>query len=67
MKALTVALLAFAVASGAALAGGDDYDAANDEEGKGPVYYGFVRDNRGSPVGDARVVLQPKQGEPLVL
>jgi hypothetical protein len=67
MKALTVALIAFLVASGAALAGGDDYDAANDEEGKGPVYYGFVRDNRGSPVGDARVVLQPKQGEPLVL
>ena len=36
--------------AGAALAGGDDYDAANDEEGKGPVYFGFVRDNRGSPV-----------------
>ena len=50
-----------------ALAGGDDYDAMNDEEGKGPVYYGFVRDNRGSPVADARVVLQPKSGEPLVL
>ena len=30
MKALTIALIAFAVASGAALAGGDDYDAAND-------------------------------------
>ena len=50
-----------------AFAGGDDYDAANDTEGKGPVYYGFVRDNRGSPVADARVVLQPKSGEPLVL
>jgi hypothetical protein len=50
-----------------ALGGGDDYDAMNDEEGKGPVYYGFVRDNRGSPVADARVVLQPKSGEPLVL
>jgi hypothetical protein len=50
-----------------ALGGGDDYDALNDEEGKGPVYYGFVRDNRGSPVADARVVLQPKTGEPMVL
>jgi hypothetical protein len=50
-----------------AFGGGDDYDAMNDEEGKGPVYYGFVRDNRGSPVADARVVLQPKSGEPLVL
>ena len=63
----TVALIALAVASGAALAGGDDYDAANDEEGKGPVYYGFVRDNRGSPVADAQVVLKPKSGEALVL
>ena len=50
-----------------ALAGGDDYDAANDTEDKGPVYFGFVRDNRGSPVADARVVLQPKSGEALVL
>jgi hypothetical protein len=60
------ACAALALAS-PALAGGDDYDAANDEEGKGPVYYGFVRDNRGSPVADARVVLQPKSGEALVL
>jgi hypothetical protein len=50
-----------------AFAGGDDYDAANDTEGKGPVYYGFVRDHRGSPVADARVVLQPKGGQPLEL
>jgi hypothetical protein len=49
------------------LAGGDDYDAANDTEAKGPVYFGFVRDNRGSPVADARVVLQPKSGDALVL
>ena len=63
----TVMVMALAAVSCAALAGGDDYDAANDEEGKGPVYYGFVRDNRGSPVADARVVLQPKSGDPLVL
>jgi hypothetical protein len=50
-----------------AFAGGDDYDAANDTEGKGPVYYGFVRDNRGAPVADARVVLQPKTGDPTVI
>ena len=35
-----------------ALAGGDDYDAANDTEGKGPAYFGFVRDTRGSPVSE---------------
>ena len=50
-----------------AMAGGDDYDAANDTEGKGPVYYGFVRDSRGAPVADARVVLQPKSGGPTVI
>ena len=37
-----------------AWAGGDDYDAANDTEGKGPAYFGFVRDTRGSPVSDAQ-------------
>lgn len=63
ISAATIAL-AFAIP---ALAGGDDYDAANDTEGKGPVYYGFVRDNRGAPVANARVVLRPKTGEPTVI
>lgn len=50
-----------------AYAGGDDYDAMNDTEGKGPAYFGFVRDTRGSPVPNAEVVLRPKKGEPVVL
>ena len=50
-----------------ALAGGDDYDAANDVKGAGPAYFGFVRDARGSPVVDAQVVLQPKKGKPVSL
>ena len=63
-----IAAAVFAAALGApALAGGDDYDAMNDTEGKGPAYFGFVRDTRGSPVSDAQVVLRPKQGEPVVL
>lgn len=67
-KIALLAGLALVLAFGApAWGGGDDYDAANDTEGKGPVYFGFVRDNRGSPVPDARVVLQPKSGDPLVL
>jgi hypothetical protein len=48
-------------------AGGDDYDADNDTEGKGPAYFGFVRDHRGSPVADAQVVLRPKTGEPVAI
>jgi hypothetical protein len=50
-----------------AFAGGDDYDAANDVKGEGPAYFGFVRDNRGSPVIDAQVVLTPKKGKPVSL
>jgi hypothetical protein len=47
------------------LAGGDDYDAENDKDGEGPAYFGFVRDHRGVPVADARVVLKPKVGTPV--
>ena len=62
--ALTALTLAFAAP---ALAGGDDYDAMNDTEGRGPAYFGFVRDTRGSAVSDAQVTLRPKKGEPVVL
>ncbi len=63
-----VVVASCAVALGApAFAGGDDYDAMSDTEGKGPAYFGFVRDTRGSPVSDAQVVLRPKKGEPVTL
>ena len=56
------------VGTGASVHAGDgDYDAALDAEGKGPVYFGFVRDNRGSSVPDAMVVLRPKEGEPVTI
>jgi hypothetical protein len=60
---------AFAFLSGApsAFAGGDDYDAMNDTEGAGPAYLGFVRDQRGSPVSDAQVILRPKMGDPVTI
>ena len=60
LRAMTaLSLMAFAAAT-AATAGDGDYDAAADAEGKGPAYFGFVRDARGSPVPDARVALQSK-------
>ena len=65
--ALTIALVAGMAAATQAFAGGDDYDAANDVKGAGPAYFGFVRDNRGSPVIDAQVLLQPKKGKPVAL
>ena len=66
IRAMTVAA-ALATACVPALAGGDDYDAMNDTEGAGPAYFGFVRDQRGSPVSDAQVVLRPKTGDPVTI
>ncbi len=54
--------VALAVSSGA-FAGGDDIDATGDFKDEGPSYFGFVRDNRGSPVSDAVVKLIPKTGD----
>jgi hypothetical protein len=65
--AVRIAAVALVLSAVPALAGGDDYDAANDTEGRGPVYFGFVRDNRGAAIADARVVLQPKSGEPTII
>ena len=65
IRAIAVALALAAAAQ--AHAGGDYYDAANDVKGAGPAYFGFVRDNRGSPVADAEVVLQPKKGKTVAL
>jgi hypothetical protein len=65
--ALAVALVTGMTAGTRVYAGGEDYDAANEVKGAGPAYFGFVRDHRGSPVADAQVVLQPKQGKPVSL
>jgi hypothetical protein len=70
MNTLLIRAIALAVgvtATMPAFAGGDDYDAANDVKGEGPAYFGFVRDNRGSPVVDAQVMLTPKKGKAVVL
>lgn len=66
IRTLASAALAASLAA-PAFAGGDDYDATNDEGGRGPAYFGFVRDHRGSPVSDAQVTLRPKIGDPVVL
>ena len=69
MSIRTMALVAVlaAACSVPAFAGGDDYDAMNDTEGAGPAYFGFVRDQRGSPVSDAQVVLRPKTGDAVTI
>ena len=66
-RTLTLTAIVGLAVCGSAFAGGDDYDADNDTEGKGPAYFGFVRDHRGSPVADASVVLTPKSGEAVTI
>ena len=63
----SIAFVMVTAAAPQAVAGGDDYDAANDVKGAGPAYFGFVRDHRGSPVPDAQVMLQPRKGKPVAL
>ena len=65
MRAIVLALCAAAGHGSQALAGGDEYDGANDTAGAGPAYFGFVRDTRGSPVANAVVLLRPKSGNPV--
>jgi hypothetical protein len=69
MRAILMVGAALLLAPGAdtARAGGDDYDASNDTEGAGPAYFGFVRDQRGSPISDAQVILRPKMGDPVTI
>ena len=55
--------LAVAALSTGALAGGDDYDPANDKEREGPVYFGFVRDANGAAVSGAAVTLSATNGK----
>ena len=59
--------LALGALSTAALAGGDDYDAANDKEREGPVYFGFVRDANGAAVSGATVTLVSTNGQKATL
>ena len=54
-RTLSVAACVAALAA-PAHGGGDNYDAMNDTKGKGPAYFGFVRDHRGSPVSRCRRV-----------
>ncbi len=59
--------LALGALSTTALAGGDDYDPANDKEREGPVYFGFVRDANGAAVAGAAVTLTATNGKTTTL
>ena len=67
IRRITLAIGLAAGACGVAIAGGDGYDGPIDTDGAGPVIFGFVRDQRGSSVPDATVVLRPRKGQPISL
>jgi hypothetical protein len=67
IRSLVIAACIVAASGTFVFAGGDDYDAANDTEGAGPAYFGFVRDHRGSAVPEAQVMLRPRTGEPVTI
>ena len=59
--------LALGALSTTALAGGDEYDPANDKEREGPVYFGFVRAANGAAVAGAAVTLTATNGKTTTL
>ena len=63
MLALAFGALSLGALATTALAGGDDYDPANDKEREGPVYFGFVRDANGAAVSGATVTLVAANGQ----
>ena len=67
MLALAFGALSLGALSTTALAGGDDYDPANDQEREGPVYFGFVRDANGAAVSGATVTLVSTNGQKATL
>jgi len=50
-----LACLALAAAASGALAGGDAFEPDDHSPDEGPAYFGFVKDERGAPVRDAKV------------
>ena len=63
MLALAFGALSLGALSTTAMAGGDDYDPANDKDREGPVYFGFVRDANGAAVSGATVTLVAANGQ----
>jgi Carboxypeptidase regulatory-like domain len=53
--ALCVVLAAAAAMAPGARAGGDGFDPDDHSEDEGPAHFGFVKDERGRPVRDAKV------------
>jgi hypothetical protein len=67
IRTMLLALGLLAAAAPRATAGGDGYDASEESEESGPVFFGIVRDARGLGVSEAEVMLRPRQGAPVTL
>jgi hypothetical protein len=52
---------------GVAIAGGDEYNGPQDISARGPIYFGFVRDESGNPAVNAEVTLKPSIGSAVIV
>jgi hypothetical protein len=48
-------------------AGGGEYEFADDTGQSGPAYFGFIREDKGSNIPNAKVILRAKNGEKVEL
>jgi hypothetical protein len=62
-----LACLALAAAASGARAGGDAFEPDEHSPDEGPSYFGFVKDERGAPVRDAKVSASYKNSLTLVM
>ena len=51
----------------AAIAGGGEYEFTDDTGQAGPAYFGFIREDRGSNIANAKVILKSKSGDKVEL
>ncbi len=48
-------------------AGGGEYEFADDTGQSGPAYFGFIREDKGSNIPNAKVILRAKNGQKIEL
>jgi hypothetical protein len=63
----TLVFLILFLSINSAFAGGGEYESADDTGQSGPAYFGFIREDKGSNIANAKVILKAKNGEKVEL
>jgi hypothetical protein len=64
---LSLLLIAEISVNNSVYAGGGEYEFTDDTGLAGPAYFGFVRQDKGSNIANAKVILKSKSGEKVEL